>query len=127
MQPWLTLSWARQKARGEDTLRAFYATSHEEVLSYAKKYGVTHLLVNQVRYRSDFVRRARTFQPLTAFSDQLLAGRRLSDLVLAEPPEEAVIHRDGRFSLLDVKKLAEAWQKPAPAQSPGAAEAPPTP
>jgi hypothetical protein len=127
MQPWLTLSWARQKARAEDTLRAFYATSHEEVLDYAKKYGVTHLLVNQVRYRSDFVRRARTFQPLSTFSDQLLGGRRLSDLVLAEPPEEAVIYRQGRFSLLDVKKLAEAWSKPAPARNPGSAEDPVAP
>lgn len=112
MQPWLTLSWARQKARGEDTLRAFYATSHEEVLEYARKYGVTHLLVNQARYRSDFVRRARTFQPLSSFSNELLAGRRLDQLVLARPPEDAVVFRLGRFSLIDVKKLAAAWARP---------------
>jgi hypothetical protein len=112
MQPWLTLSWARQKARGEDTLRAFYATSHEEVLAYARKYGVTHLLVNQARYRSDFVRRARTFQPLSSFSNELLAERRLDQLVLAKLPEDAVVFEHGRFSLVDVQKLALAWAAP---------------
>jgi hypothetical protein len=35
LQPWLTQSWARQKARAEDTLRAFYATDHRTVLDYA--------------------------------------------------------------------------------------------
>jgi hypothetical protein len=112
MQPWMTLSWARQKARAEDTLRAFYATTHEEVLAYAKKYGVTHLLVNDIRYRSDFVRRARTFQPLSDFTNDLLAGRHLEQLVLAQLPPEAVVFQHGRFSLVDVKKLAEAWNAP---------------
>jgi hypothetical protein len=128
MQPWLTLSWARQKARAEDTLRAFYATRHEEVLAYAEKYHVTHLLVNQVRYRSDFVRRARTFQPLSNFSNELLAGRRLEQLVLAHPPPEAIIFEAGRFSLIDVKKLAEAWRTHAAAptepEAPAEPEAP---
>lgn len=116
MQPWMTLSWARQKARAEDTLSAFYSTSHEEVLAYARKYRVTHLLVNDARYRSDYVKRARSFQPLSEFSNQLLANRRLEDLVLRALPRDAVIFQHGRFSVVDVKRLAEAWAA-APAEA----------
>ncbi len=110
MQPWLTLSWARQKARAEDTLRAFYATDRRVVLDYARKYKVTHLLVNENRYRSDFVRRARTFQPLTDFSNELLANRKLDDLVLRDVPEDAVIFEYASLLLVDVAKLEKAWR-----------------
>ena len=111
LQPWLTKSWARQKARAEDTLRAFYAADPQEVLAYARKYKVTHLLVNQVRYRSDFVGRSRSFQPLTAFAQELLKDRSRKDLVLARVPSSAVIFRHGRMSIVDVNKLAEAWRE----------------
>jgi hypothetical protein len=109
MQPWLTKSWQRQKARGEDTLRAFYATDRKDVLAYAKKYGVTHLLVNRARYQRDFKRKAETFEPLSAFARELLAERKLEDLVLRDPPAEAVIYDRGRFALVDVKRLERAW------------------
>lgn len=110
MQPWLTLSWARQKARAEDTIRAFYATSHHEVLAYAAKYGVTHLLVNRTRYREDFVKRSRTFEPLSRFARRLLSHRKLEDLVLREIPPEAVIFEYGSLELVDVDKLRRAWK-----------------
>lgn len=112
MQPWLTKSWARQKARGEDTLRAFYATEQASVLAYAKKYGVTHLLVNDARYRNDFVHKSLTFEPLSSFARELLANVKLHDLVLRRPPQEAVIFQHGRFKVVDVRKLAAAWDLP---------------
>ena len=111
LQPWLTKSWARQKARAEDTLRAFYATDRAEVLAYAKKYGVTHLLVNRARYKNDFKKQARSFEPLSSFANELLAERELGELVLRRLPPEAIIYEEGRFQLVDVKALKQIWSE----------------
>lgn len=108
MQPWLTGSWARQLERAQDTLRAFYTESPDELFRYTEKYKVTHLLVNRVRYRSDFVKRARTFQPLSRFSDHLLQGRDVNKMVLTNIPSEAVVFRRGRMWLVDVQLLKDA-------------------
>ncbi|HET9955016.1 MAG TPA: hypothetical protein VFQ61_10955 [Polyangiaceae bacterium] len=109
LQPWLTLSWARQKARAEDTLRAFYATDHETVLSYARKYRVSHLLVNRSRYRGDIIRQSRSFEPLTTFARELLERADLNGLVLANIPAPAIIYSHGNLDLVDVEKLQRAW------------------
>jgi hypothetical protein len=109
MQPWLTKSWARQRERAQDTLRALYATNRADVLDYAEKYGITHFFLNRARYRHDFVSKAKTFEPMTSFARELLSDRKLEDLVLAEPPQQAIVFEMGRFVLIDVKKLAEAW------------------
>lgn len=108
MQPWLTGSWARQLTRAQDTLRAFYTSDPEELFDYAEKYKVTHLLVNRTRYRSDFVKRARTFQPLSSFSNELLSDRNVNRMVLANVPEDAIIYQHRQFSLVEVKALREA-------------------
>lgn len=110
LQPWLTKSWARQKARAEDTIRAFYAIDRQEVLDYAGKYRVTHLLVNRNRYRHDFVRNALSFEPLSSFAREHLEGRELKDLVLRAPPPEAVIYQYGNLAVVDVKLLESAWR-----------------
>jgi hypothetical protein len=117
LQPWLTLSWQRQKARAEDTLRAMYATDRGEVLDFARKYKVTHVLVNRSRYRDDFRARSKSFEPLTAFTSVLLSGRSLSDLVFASVPASAVVFRFRQWELVDVAKLARAWAGGAPAGS----------
>jgi hypothetical protein len=109
MQPWLTKSWARQKVRAEDTLTAFYATDRRVVIDYAKKYNVTHLLVNRARNGRDFVKRAMTFEPLSSFARDLLADRRPEQCVLAHVPEEAVVFDADPTLLVSVKKLEAAW------------------
>ena len=109
LQPWLTKSWARQKARAEDTFRALYATQREDVLAFAKKYRVTHFMVNESRYRDDFVARARSVEPLTTFTRTLLSGRQRADFVLANPPPEAVIFRYGNKKIVSVAALERAW------------------
>jgi hypothetical protein len=43
-----------------------------------------------------------------------LSDRNLEDLVLRSPPEEAVIFEYGRFIVVDVKKLEQAWSKAPP-------------
>lgn len=117
LQPWRTRAWARQKARAEDTLRALYATDPRVVLDYAARYRVTHLLVNRQRYGRDFLARSRSFEPLTTFARALLDGVHRRDLVLAEPPADAVVFRHHQFLLVDVDRLGQAW---APLPAPGA-------
>lgn len=110
LQPWLTLSWKRQKVRAEDTLRAMYATSRDEVLSFAAKYRVSHLLVNRNRYKERLAVHARSFEPFTTFTDDLLAQLTPADLVLNSVPEEAVVFRFRQWQLVDVAKLKHAWE-----------------
>lgn len=109
LQPWLTLSWARQKARAEDTFRALYATRREDVIAYAKKYRVTHFMLNENRYREDFTARAKSIEPLSTFTRTLLNGRRRDDLVLAAVPPETIIFRYGNKRIVSVAALEKAW------------------
>jgi hypothetical protein len=112
LQPWLTLSWARQKARSEDTLRALYATKREDVILYAKKYRVSHLLLSKYRYSDDFYKRSRSFEPFTRFARNLLKDKHRADLVLAAVPDDAVVFRFRQWQLVSVEKLEAAWKEP---------------
>ncbi|MCC6213638.1 MAG: hypothetical protein IT376_02130 [Polyangiaceae bacterium] len=109
LQPWFVGSWARQRARTEDTLGALYATDRAEVLAYARRHRVTHLLLNADRYAGDVAGRAGSFEPLTAYARKLLQGRRATELVLAAPPQGAVVFRLGKWSVVDVARLEQAW------------------
>jgi hypothetical protein len=111
LQPWLTLSWARQKARSEDTLRALYAVRREDVLAYAKRYKVSHLLLNRRRYGADFAKNARSFEPFSSYATKLLRGIERDQLVLANVPDDAVVFRRGQWSLVSVAKLERAWER----------------
>jgi hypothetical protein len=110
LQPWLTLSWQRQKARAEDTLRAMYATDHDDVLEFAHKYRITHLLVNKNRYKDDFRARAKSFEPFTSFTNRLLSGASADNFVLASPPPDAIVFRFHQWQLIDVAKLEADWE-----------------
>ncbi|MGC4087454.1 MAG: hypothetical protein QM756_06105 [Polyangiaceae bacterium] len=109
LQPWLTQSWARQKARAEDTLTAFYSTDQAEVLAYAEKYKVTHLLVNRARYGGQFVKRAMSFEPLSSFARNLLNGRSPEQCVLEHVPPEAIVFEFDPTQIVSVEKLKQAW------------------
>jgi hypothetical protein len=122
IQPWLTLSWKRQKTRAQDTLSAMYATKRETVLSFAKKYRVSHLLVNRNRYHQDFRSKTKSFEPFTSFANQLVSGVKLSDLVLEKVPAEAIVFKKGRWQLIDVKLLERAWAKGGEPAAPADAE-----
>jgi hypothetical protein len=117
LQPWLKGSWARQRARTEDTLLALYATDPKRVLDYADRNQVTHFLINRGRYGADFLTRARSFEPFNAFVGQNFKGLRQHDLVFRAPPRGALIFSAGRYQLYSVDKLRAAWQ-PSPSQAP---------
>jgi hypothetical protein len=110
MQPWLTRSWARQKARTEETLRAIYATDKQTVFDYAKKYDVSHFILNKGRYNDDFVARSKSFEPLTSYARELLSGRSADSLVFGSVPPEAVVFRHRGYLVVSVEKLAKAWR-----------------
>jgi hypothetical protein len=109
LQPWLTKSWARQVERTEETFRAIYATKREEALAYAKKHRVTHFVINTNRYGDDFVSKAKSFEPFSTFTRDLLSDRTPADLVFAEVPPEAVVFRYGRLQIVSVANLEKAW------------------
>jgi hypothetical protein len=109
LQPWYVGSWGRQKELTTDLLRALYATDRQELLDFTARHAVTHLLLRPARYDGDFKRDARLFEPFGSFTDGLLEGRAMQDLVLASVPPEAVVFRDRAFLLVDVARLREAW------------------
>jgi hypothetical protein len=114
MQPWLVKSWQRQLGRAEDTLRAIYATSPDEVLDFAAKYKVTHFLLQRTRLGDDFRSRSRSFEPLSTFTRELLANRDASEFVLGDPPKSAEVAHYRGYVLISVEKLKQAWRANEP-------------
>lgn len=111
LQPWRKGSWARQKERAEDTLRALYSTNPKKILEYAEKYGVTHFFIYNRRYRKNFRKKARTFEPFSSFTNRLLKDRNLDDMVFTQPPKSAIVYqgKKGLSFLLEVEALRKAW------------------
>lgn len=113
LQPWLTGSWARQKARAEEAITVMYATDPKAVLEYAAKNGVTHFLINVDRYsNSNYVKASATFEPLSTFARELLANVKPADMVFAHLPKEAIVFSARKYRLVSVEKLRESWQTP---------------
>lgn len=111
LQPWFVDSWARQKERAMDTQVAYYATERQPVLDFAEKHGVTHFLLNKIRLGKRAVQKSGSFQPFSGHARQLLRKAKKRPLLLARPPKEAVVFQHGRFRVLSVAKLKEAWAK----------------
>lgn len=109
LQPWFVDSWHRQKDRCYDTLKALYATRRQAVLDYAARRGVTHILINQHRYRSNFVAKSASFQPFSNFAKHLLSNKRRQDLVLTKVPSSAIVFDQDKWQLVDVARLRKAW------------------
>lgn len=114
LQPWFVDSWRRQKERCEETLSALYATEQKQVLDYAKKHGVTHFLLHDRRYGSEFRKRSGSFEPFTSFARKQLSGVAREDLVLAKLPPSAVVYRLGPWRVVDVSRLEAAWKRSPP-------------
>src|SRR5690606_25030650 len=104
-------SWARQKARTIDTLAALYSTDEAEVLAFAKKYGITHFLLNKTRLSRSARSHAGSFEPFTTEARKILAGKNPKKLVLSNPPKSAIEFKSGRFQIVSVEKLRRAWEK----------------
>jgi len=109
LQPWLTKSWARQKTRTQETLRAIYATDKQAVFAYAKKYAVTHFILNKGRYNDDFVARSKCFEPFSSFLRDYFSGKEQQDLVFGDIPNEAIVFRHRGYLVVSVAKLEQAW------------------
>jgi hypothetical protein len=111
IQPWFTKSWQTQRTRAEHTLDAMYATDTAKVLDYARRYDVSHFLVNKHRYRSNYAREAGVFEPLTSHVRQLLRDRRLNQLVFRRVDKDVVVFEHGRFQIVSVDALRRTQRK----------------
>jgi hypothetical protein len=111
-QMWFVEGAARVEKRTDAVIHALYATDRQTVLAYAKDWKVTHLLLHPDRYRSDIARKAGFIEPMTSYAQRLVAGKTTSDFVLASPPESAIIWHENGAVIVDVKRLARAWQSP---------------
>ena len=126
LQPWFKKAWAKQKSRTQDTFDALYASDPQVVLDYAKKHRVTHFLINKHRYGNKYKRNARTFEPFSRYAKKVIGRKKPKDFVFHRVPQEAVIFRYKRFSMVSVDRLARAWAKPKQnALQPGELSAPP--
>ncbi len=111
LQPWFTLSWARQKKRTIDTLEALYSTDEKQVLAFAKKYKVTHFLVNKSRVGRSARSHSGSFEPFTTEARRILSDKNLKKMVLNSPPKSAIVFKSGRFQVVSVENLRKAWAK----------------
>jgi hypothetical protein len=111
LQPWFVKSWERQKKRTVDTLAALYSTDEREVLAFAEKYNVTHILVNKTRLGRGARAHAGSFEPFSTDAKRILEGKNLNKLVLSKPPKESIVWKSGRFQVVSVEKLRAAWTK----------------
>jgi hypothetical protein len=102
---WYVGHWKKQERRAQDTLRALYATDLAVVLDFARRYKVTHFMINTGRYGPDYVSNARSFEPLTAFAKDLLRNATQPQLVFGNIPQEAIVFKFRQFRLVDVSKL----------------------
>ncbi|HEU5077277.1 MAG TPA: hypothetical protein VFU02_23965 [Polyangiaceae bacterium] len=110
LQPWFVDSWRRQKDRCHATLRAMYATKKSDVLAYAKEHGVTHFLINQQRYRTNFAAKSASFQPFTTYARHLVSGHERHDFVMANAPKSAIVFQTNKWQVVDVERLRQAWR-----------------
>jgi hypothetical protein len=111
IQPWFVGHWKKQERRAQDTLRALYATDPAVVLDFARRYEVTHFMINTSRYGPDYISNARSFEPLTAFAHGLLRSATQPQLVFSDIPPDAVVFKFRQFRLVDVSRLSKAWAK----------------
>jgi len=117
LQPWFVNSWQRQKVREFATLDMLYAEHLEEVAAYCRKYSVSHVLINRDRYGADFADRAASFEPFSAYTNELLHRPNRLMPVLAVVRGSAVVFERKPWVILNVSHLpSEAVV--APTQSP---------
>jgi hypothetical protein len=107
---WLVEGAARVEKRTDAVLAALYATDRPAVLAYAKEWNITHFLLHSDRYRTEIVKKAGFIEPMTSYAQKLVAGKKTEDFVLAEPPESAIVWHQNGTVIVDVKRLAEAWE-----------------
>lgn len=119
LQPWFVNSWQRQKVREFATLDMLYAEHLEEVAAYCQKYSVSHVLINRDRYGADFADRAASFEPFSAYTNELLRRPNRSMPVLAGARGSAIVFERKPWVILDVSRLSgEAIVAPTQSRRP---------
>lgn len=84
-------------------LRAVYATRIEDVVQFARAEGVTHFAYSMRSFQEPD---GRLFEPVRKQALRWFEAGKTAGFALANPPPSAVLHRKGRYVLVDVDKLA---------------------
>lgn len=108
-QPFFTRAWHDALERTRSTFGALYATDPSSVISFCDRWHITHLLLRPDRYGENFRKRVKYCDPFDAENKRQLRDIKWDQLVLAHPPETAVIFRDDRFLIVEVDALRRAW------------------
>jgi len=88
-----------------DFYRAYYARSLDEVVGFARKYGVEYLILDERDFGPDAISRAAYYEPWGTLARTLLQATPPATLALAHPPPSSVVFRDGDRLVLDARKL----------------------
>lgn len=105
LQPWFVDSWQRQKAREYATFDVLYGTDFRDLFAYAKKYSVSHLLINRDRYGADYKGHIASFEPFTTYANQLVSQPNRGPLALSRVPDSAVVFSRSPWQIIDIDRL----------------------
>ena len=131
VQPWATGVWERAERLTKETFTALYATRRDVVLDYCRRRGVTHLLLQEQRYRAGFRPKAQRdlsrnriggvasatyllYEPFRTFVYELTRELEHDDLVLgplarARGPHPAIVYDQSPWRLVEVSALERLW------------------
>ena len=83
---------------------AYYAASLDDVRAFVRREGIDYLVVELRDYGKDAVKRAKYVSPWSEYAHgRILAAR--ATFALADPPANAIVHRDGTLVVLDAHLL----------------------
>ncbi len=112
LQPLLKKVWEVQKVRTFDLLDALYARDPMTIVTFNRRYGATHFLINEERYRPDFLERLKFMEPFDSIMQQYLKSFGRASPVWENIPSGVIEFRESGFIMVNVKKLLEAWGYP---------------
>ena len=79
----------------------------EEVISYARKYRVSHFLLDTERYGPRTHEAGWLYEPFGSRMKALLSKVKKEDMALFKVPDEAILFRERTMILVDVERLAD--------------------
>ena len=88
-----------------DYYGAYYVRDPAQVRDFAARYGVHYLVGDARDFGPAALERALYAEPWTSLARDLLARGPIDQLVLAKPPEGAIVFADGPRFVLDLRKL----------------------
>ncbi len=96
---------AIMRARMYSLIDAYLAVDRDPLIELRCRWQVDYLVVDQVHFSADEVQ-VSYFAPFDDRIKEVLQAAGNSELILRDPPKEAVVYGSGRFQVLDLALLA---------------------